>query len=783
MKKKWLPFLTLILLIIGFLSFYYGELLIHPNSYLFDASGDGIKNYYTYSYLISNNPGILNFEGMNYPYGEHVLFTDCHPFLASLLKGLNFYFPIVSENQVGILNVIMILSIGLTAIIIYLVLKILAIRSWLAVLGALSITILSPQLFRLTGHYALSYSFCIPLVIYGILYYEKYNNPIKTASLLGTVILFFFFTHAYLGMIATTLMCAYIFVSFVLNFKKDKKEFFKKNLALILCAILPILVFVSVAKLTDNHVGRTTNPWGILENHADLNSVFLPSSPGPINSLKEFVAPNMEQTPEGRSYIGFTTTVLLLFSVCILIVRLIQQKKFKLPNYISKNKSLYYLFIVSLLFLIFALFIPFKFHPRLERLINYFDIIKQFRAIGRFAWVFYFVSTLVLCFFANEIFDRLKSKKKLIWAYSLSFLLPFSLLCEGIMAHNKMAITIQSKSNYFDLGQCSTTFQKDIESIDPSNYQAILPFPFFYIGSDNFGVESEMQIYEHSFLYSYHLNLPFIGSFLTRTSIPESKNSMQLLASNFYPKKIQLDFPSQKPLLVIALNNDLSEIENNYLSEAKVLIKHTKYSIYEISVQTFFENNAKKHYTKFLEKSDHLIHKDGFLVSDSSLYFHFADFKKDTKHSFSKKNGSLCGLQNEFQILYTVDNSKIKLNTPYTARFWMLNNDKNYGQDLLDGMLFFQRRKGTRIDWILPTTNARSSHEITENWSLIEIPFLCTDKNAIYELAIKGNNLGEKKFFIDELLFYDTRLDVYRLDTANNDTILFHNNHRITVPN
>ena len=54
-----------------FVSLFYGKILLHPNSYLFSADGDAMKNYYTYAYFIKNNHSNTNFEGMNYPYGEH----------------------------------------------------------------------------------------------------------------------------------------------------------------------------------------------------------------------------------------------------------------------------------------------------------------------------------------------------------------------------------------------------------------------------------------------------------------------------------------------------------------------------------------------------------------------------------------------------------------------------------------------------------------------------------------------------------------------------------------
>ena len=113
---------------------------------------------------------------MNYPFSENIMYTDCHPLQANLLKFINQFFPEVSNYSIGIINSFMILSIAITGLFLYLIFIKLGVSSLLSVLGALAITILSPQLFRLTGHLALSYSFFIPITIYLLLLFEEKNS-------------------------------------------------------------------------------------------------------------------------------------------------------------------------------------------------------------------------------------------------------------------------------------------------------------------------------------------------------------------------------------------------------------------------------------------------------------------------------------------------------------------------------------------------------------------------------------------------------------------------------
>ena len=81
--KNWKGLILTVTISLAFLLTFYGNILSSPNSVLFTADGDGIKNYYTYAYHIKNDSSFNHFEGMNYPYGELVVYTDGHYALAN----------------------------------------------------------------------------------------------------------------------------------------------------------------------------------------------------------------------------------------------------------------------------------------------------------------------------------------------------------------------------------------------------------------------------------------------------------------------------------------------------------------------------------------------------------------------------------------------------------------------------------------------------------------------------------------------------------------------------
>ena len=184
--NKWYSVFTIAFAI---LFLFYNKVLLNLNNYVFAPTGDGIKNYYTYMFQAKYGDSFWNFKGMNYPFYEHIVYTDAHPLLAFIVGKLG-----LAEYGVGILNFLMLISYPIAAVIIHSILKHYKVSSIWAFLGALSICFLSPQIFRLTGHLSLSYVFAIPLMWYLILKTEQYKGPLWPLVIFITLFVFFF-TH------------------------------------------------------------------------------------------------------------------------------------------------------------------------------------------------------------------------------------------------------------------------------------------------------------------------------------------------------------------------------------------------------------------------------------------------------------------------------------------------------------------------------------------------------------------------------------------------------------
>jgi len=752
-------------LMLIFMFSFYGKFLLSPNSYLIGDEGDAMKNYYTYQHLIKNNVGVIEFEGMNYPYSENFMYTDCHPVQATVLKFINSVFPSLSDYTIGMLNFFMIISLLITALIIFFIFVELKVNKWFAILSAIGITILSPQIFRFSGHWALSYSFAIPIVIYLLLLFEKRNN-LKHLFYLFVSILFLFFTHGYLGMIASSVALSYVGVDFLLNvILRTVKATIKKHLFVFVAAALPILLFFIFMKISDAHIGRTTNPWGIYEHHAEFENVFIPFLQ--LNDyLSNLTDVSISQPWEGMSYIGVIGIIGLLFFIL----------RIRTNHTINKidNSFLIKLLIGAFIVLCVSILIPFGLW---EYLIEKISLIKQFRAIGRFAWVFYFAANIIAVYAINLVLIRFKESGKLVLVNLLIVLLPIVMIVEGVRYHTYLASISKSGENVFDLKQTNKEFQTNINSIPCEKYQAIIMLPYFYVGSDNYGKQSNDDLSKLAFMFSYHLNLPMFNSYLTRTSIEESKNIVQLMSSSFYDKAIEKDIISDKPFLIVCHNEVLSSNETSLLSKGTKLSSNESYSIYEISKDKIFYNTANKEVEAYEFVKDSLISRDDFLVSDSAFYFSYLNYNELSSPELCE-SGCYQNAQSGYSKLLEIQGADLIQGQTYIARFWMYNGGENTGQDAFNGMAFFEKDMSGEKEWIFPITSMQSTQEINGDWNLVEVVLNEVDTTTNYYLLLKGDDRAKMNYYIDDVIFYDQRLTVYR----EFETYLFKNGHRVSMP-
>ncbi|MGB1318367.1 MAG: hypothetical protein ACPG5W_09180, partial [Flavobacteriales bacterium] len=394
---------------------FFGDIILHPDEFLFGPNGDGLKNYFSVAYQVIHGEG-FQFNGMLYPYGDHLMFADGQPLLTKILSW--FIEPNVKNGPqiIGIMNLLMIGSLVVTCWCVHRLLVWNYVNPWFAVPFALTIGFLSPQLARFTGHYALGYTFFVPMCWLLVASISKYKQAWLMVLLTSIFILGAAFIHPYY------LFIFLVFLGSIIGWETltNKFRFSQiKNLAAKLSAlILPLIAFVLYQKLVNPYTDRPQSPSGIFSHMATFQSVFVPVQ-DPFYSLfnSYFFRIFIPSSWEGHAYIGMVGSFTAFVSVAALIKRTAKRKWKTFTHPVLPN-ALKTAFIPAILSLLFAMGL---FHQLgLYWLSDYIAQLKQFRSLGRLAWIFYYVFSVWVAYHLYVLWRHFRSVKSGQYTYHIT---------------------------------------------------------------------------------------------------------------------------------------------------------------------------------------------------------------------------------------------------------------------------------------------------------------------------------------------------------------------------
>jgi|GEM_PF-776645 len=542
--------LLLILVSFGIYFFYFHHIFLNINSLLSSITADSLKNYYTYVYHIKNDTTFLNFSGMNYPYGEHIIYTDCQPILTFILRLL----PVTQNYLIGIMHGLIFFSFIISPLILNKILKLLNIDKFSSFFISLAIAFLSPQFLKINaGHFALAYGCIIPLSILFTLNYLKEKNR-KNLLILLIFNTLLFLLHPYLGFC----LCLFSFIALfsfeLVNFQK--KIIFKNSLFVAIATLLPLALFKVFMLLTDHHTDRTLEPYGADMMVENLDSILAPVF-GPFQNFMEYFFLNRTAHYEGHTYLGFFT--ILLFLLFVIALPFVFKK-------IKVAKEVLVLAMAGLFFLLIA----FGVHLKILNLLHMQSpTLSQFRAVCRFAWIFYFTLPL---FLITVLYHSLRSvlKPAAFTRASMTVAL-FFFGFNFIEAHSYFRLDKQvfwKFRNFFNENNLNAEEKTVLENLRDSAPQGILPLPLFHGGSEMYGRTGSDNSMVPSMIYSFHSNTPILSVLMSRTSLTETKDLIQLLNSYKKEKPIE-NILSQKDFFVLTTKDPLMPDETRLLPYIK----------------------------------------------------------------------------------------------------------------------------------------------------------------------------------------------------------------------
>jgi hypothetical protein len=610
-EKKYAVALMLVSLICSLIVFW--PVVTHINSAMFAREGDGLKNYYSIVYYLQHDSN-TRFTGMNYPFGEHLSFADGQPGLALPFKWFCYIFPVFKKNGICLVNSAMLLAIMVAPYFYYRVLLHFRTQPLFAAAGALLITFLSPQFFRIPAHYGLSYPFFFGAVWFLLIKTEEKKSA-GTAILNVLLITWLGLLHFYLAAISCFFVGIYAFFTTVGSFKKDGMGL---HILRWMTALLPVILLQLFMMLTDNITDRPARPWGFFYAIADFTSVFLPHVNDLLGSEKRRMN---EQFAEGFAYIGVVSNLFFLVFAFHLLVLLVTGK---IRNITKLFNARHYFFLVAaILLLLFAMNIPFKWNLRF--LVDEFPFLRQFRAPGRFAWVFYYVIGVFTVSYCSALYHGIRSAaaKKTITVVLIAAASLWTTECiHRLKDYNRWSHAALQNYMLYAEQDMQTLLSKTGRYAN--EFQCLLTLPYFHVGSEKFSIENNRSAF-YAMKASVQFGLPLMNVMMSRTSLQQSCDAVQLFSDSLIQKNI-IHGLADSPLLVLTVQQNLNEQEKLFLNKAILLISDGDFALYEIKPSAMQGNRTIAKEKLWQAKNSFVQHK-GYLSSEitSGAVLLFAD--------------------------------------------------------------------------------------------------------------------------------------------------------------
>ncbi len=649
------------------------HMVTDPGRVIIQLGGDCGKNYFTFLYHSLYGDGAW-FQGMNYPYGEHIIYADGQPILSVFLS----HFKHLSIQQaLACMNLAISASYVIGIIFTFKILQRFGVRNIVAILFACLIILYSPQALRLRAHFALSYACLLPILFYCNLRYHSKPHYKWLAGILVLGLLMSFL-HLYMGAIIF-IWVAFYTVGYALFIKRPFKDRLRHIAPVLVMAAGLFVIIKLVIFLTDPIKDRPSFPLNTLETVTHIKDIVTsPYSPIWTYLREKKGFQTISDGSEGYTYLGFVVFFAVLASLIIGLVKTIRKKESDTLLVSEQRFSIVWVF-VALGSLLLAMGAPFIWH--MEWALNYLSIFKQFRAMARFSWIFYYITAIYGAIVVHRIFSHYVSKRNFVAGYStlIVALSIWSFEASALIRHTRDYIAN-------GLNVCDEFYYKNDQNwpaflaqhhYKGSDFQGIILFPFFMSGSEKLWVGDDPSWpLSIGMRPSLLFHLPIVDVMMSRTSWAITEKQVKLVGGPYADRPTLRDLKSNKPFLLIHYDGVFLDPDHEYLLKASELIDH-KYSAYIYACYPDrIKANDKRIQDSVMALANSIQARDTIINAKSPCYIeHF-----DTAHSSEKffGAGACAEYKTEEVVMATIPLGKLPDNEPYEFSCWFLLDDKDY---------------------------------------------------------------------------------------------------------
>ncbi|MEM1215878.1 MAG: hypothetical protein AAGJ82_09350 [Bacteroidota bacterium] len=733
-QRLFIPGLLVVMLLL--LWWRLPDWFTHGNTHFIEPWGDGYKAYHAIFYHAEHDTTYSHFLGMNYPYGEHVVPGACQPVVSNTIRLLTRLGWNVQPYKLGILHGFLLLGVVLCALFLYLIFVRLKLPSWYGFLLAIPLTFLAPQQARLIAHYGLAHPELLPILYYLLLRWHERRHWGWSLAI-GLVVGLYSGVHFYFFAIASFAVFGWVAVRWLA--RRDWAATLAYLGHGLLMLGLPLMFYLSWMILPDPVTDRNKVPWGFFEFRGRPTGVFTDLSQ-PHWQLFDRVYLLFRTDYEAQTYVGLIAIGFFLFTIVWLLTGRWLRPRMAVVE--TERDFVNYLYTSSIPILVFSCGVPFIF-SRFADLLPYLGPIQQFRSIGRFAWVFYYAVNIAAFYY---LWQWLRTRT-LVWRVITLAVAIGILYFESYHYHQNINLGLDPIENWAD----GTTFPD--KGIDYRQYQACVPIPYFNIGSDNFWWQAKGWISQKPHTLSMQTGLPLTSAMLTRTSLQQTLNQLQLVTEPYRLPRLLNDLPNDQPLLLFWDNARVTEYGDRYLhlrsGGTRLLYENDWLHLYELPLASFAQRLQDRVDSVEAAFATLYVNTDSIYLTDSLTCFLYEDFDDHQNQPAYRGTGEFRGLMPQHNVL--VDRI---WDTDYTGllnlSFWMyLNADRaaratitweeyDAAGELLGRHEAIARKEARVFDG--------------EGWALLSFDLIKKAPNSRVRISIINHDVTEGVQKIDDLL-------------------------------
>ncbi|MDO8368549.1 MAG: hypothetical protein Q7T20_17245 [Saprospiraceae bacterium] len=752
----------------------HNDWLSAPNEVMFANNADGFKNYMTSAWHVQHDSSYVHYGGMNYPFGEHVLFSDNQPVLSAAMQWWSRHVFDIGDKTIGIIHLSLVVSIIFGAGVIYLLLRKLHLPVWYAGLAAIGIAFLSPQHNRFDGQFGLSHIWVLPMLLLFLCRYEERHSRRYQSLLIGILIWFSAQLHFYNLGVSAIFLSFYTLFQILLNF--SWRNIWTRLSHLTVMVLLPFAVLNVWLHWSDYCPDRPAAPYGFTEYIGHWEGVFLPYEYFPMHQwINQYITKIRGLDFEAQSYAGLVAFVFTLWLLFKRRLRLFEPEWEAAAYHRVHKNYLRGICFAAFATLFFSLGFPFSIKG-LEWMVDYFGPIRQFRGLGRFTWAFYYAINVLIFYILWNKSQRIQIdeewmafvKTRSAWMaqylpnaakWSLA-LIPMAVLCwEAYYFQKHKSLNLMP-----NLAQRSVVADSPnhwLNKVDFTRFQSLMPLPYYHIGSENIWLEVIYPLYQKVQYTALQTGVPDMGVNMSRSAVSRMVKSFQFSLNACEPPALLSEMSDNRPIALMIDPVQWDDIQENYqhlISKATRVYESPELKIMALvpdSIRAWSQQQAER-ISDDMDRFGTVEVRGGWRSESATAVFTHLSFDSLTtsEHIFQGKGAGEGNLGDTSWIW-----NKPMPKGAYVFSIW-IKADEDLG--LTQEILLVENSKIEGREYYFRKGKIRAEIKtIVKGWALLEGPFEVEKDHSNFGIFLHKKN-ANAPFWYDEVMIKASNFNLYR---------------------